>query len=127
MPLSFSKGCITFLNCGRASPGGVRGQKGQMLSSSLRRLVVKVRPLLFPDQSDSVDTGSDLLMWTLVENYTHMDLAVIGELNLDSCLAALQLDPPVYSTTSPGELSYGKLLYCATYYNKLLTERQISF
>jgi hypothetical protein len=48
-------------------------------------------------------------MWTLVENYTHMDLAVIGELNLDSCLAALQLDPPVYSTTSPGELSYGIL------------------
>ncbi len=65
-----------------------------MLSSSLRRLVVKVRPLLFPDQSDSVDTGSDLLMWTLVENYTHMDLAVIGELNLDSCLAALQLEAP---------------------------------
>jgi hypothetical protein len=49
-------------------------------------------------------------MWTLVENYTHMDLAVIGELNLDSCLAALQLDPPVYSATSPGELSYGRLL-----------------
>jgi hypothetical protein len=46
-------------------------------------------------------------MWTLLENYTHMDLAVIGELNLDSCLAALQLDPPVYSTTSPGQLSYG--------------------
>lgn len=54
------------------------------------------------------DTGSDLLMWTLVENYTHMDLAVIGELNLDSCLTALQLDPPVYSTTSPAELSYGR-------------------
>lgn len=47
-------------------------------------------------------------MWTLVENYTHMDLAVIGELSLDPCLAALQLDPPLYSTTSPGELSYGK-------------------
>jgi hypothetical protein len=57
------------------------------------------------------DMGSDLLMWTLVENYTHMDLAVIGELNLDSCLAALQLDPPVYSTTSPGELSCGRLDY----------------
>jgi hypothetical protein len=40
-----------------------------------------------------------------------MDLAVIGELNVDSCLAALQLDPPVYSTTSPGELSYGRLDY----------------
>jgi hypothetical protein len=39
-----------------------------------------------------------------------MDLAVIGELNLDSRLAALQLDPPVYSATSPGELSYGRLL-----------------
>jgi hypothetical protein len=40
-----------------------------------------------------------------------MDLAVIGELNLDSCLAALQLDPPAYSTASPGELSYGRLLF----------------
>ncbi len=49
-------------------------------------------------------------MWTLVENYTHMDLAVIGEVNLDSCLAALQL-APVYSTISPGELSYGRLLF----------------
>lgn len=47
-------------------------------------------------------------MWTLVENYTHMDLAVIGELNLDTCLATLQLDPPGYSTASPGELSYGR-------------------
>jgi hypothetical protein len=46
-------------------------------------------------------------MWTLVENYTHMDLAAIGELNLDSCLTALQLDAPVYSTTNPGQLSYG--------------------
>ena len=48
-------------------------------------------------------------MWTLVEYYTHMDLAMIGELNLDACLATLQLDPPGYSTASPGELSYGKL------------------
>ncbi|KAI0273871.1 hypothetical protein BGY98DRAFT_1090738 [Russula aff. rugulosa BPL654] len=51
-------------------------------------------------------SGEDLLMWTLVENYTHMDLAAIGELNLDSCLTALQLDAPVYSTTNPGQLSY---------------------
>ena len=49
-------------------------------------------------------------MWTLVENYTHMDLAVIGELNLDACLATLQLDPPGYSTAIPGEHSYGRLL-----------------
>jgi hypothetical protein len=50
-------------------------------------------------------------MWTLVENYTHMDLAVIGELNLDSCLAALQLNPPIYSTANPGELSYGGFFF----------------
>lgn len=49
-------------------------------------------------------------MWTLVENYTHMDLAVIGELNIDSCLAALQLNPPPYSAVSPGDLSYGRTL-----------------
>ena len=52
----------------------------------------------------------DLLMWTLVENYTHMDLAAISELNMDLCLPALELDPPVYSTTSPAELSYGRPL-----------------
>jgi hypothetical protein len=40
-----------------------------------------------------------------------MDLAVIGELNLDSCLAALQLNPPSYSTASPGELSYGRSVF----------------
>lgn len=40
-----------------------------------------------------------------------MDLAVIGELNLDSCLAALQLNPPAYSIASPGELSYGRALH----------------
>jgi hypothetical protein len=56
------------------------------------------------------DTGSELVMWTLFENYAHMDLAVIGELNFDLCLAALQLEPPGYSTSSPGELSYGRLL-----------------
>jgi len=49
-------------------------------------------------------------MRTLVENYTHMDLAVIGELNIDPCLAALQLNPPPYSTVSPGDLSYGRTL-----------------
>lgn len=49
-------------------------------------------------------------MWTLVENYTHMDLAVIAELNIDVCLAALQLNPPTYSALSPGELSYGGAL-----------------
>jgi hypothetical protein len=49
-------------------------------------------------------------MWTLVENYTHMDLAVIGELNPDLGLAALQLNPPAYSTANPGELSYGRTL-----------------
>jgi hypothetical protein len=54
----------------------------------------------------------DLLMWTLLENYTHMDLARIGELNMDLSLSALELDPPVYSTTSPAELSYGRPL-CA--------------
>jgi hypothetical protein len=49
-------------------------------------------------------------MWTLLENYTHMDLAAISELNMDSCLAALELDPPAYSVTSPTELSYGRPL-----------------
>lgn len=52
----------------------------------------------------------DLLMWTLAENYTHMDLAAIGELNIDSCLAALELDPPAYSAATPAELSYGRPL-----------------
>jgi hypothetical protein len=37
-----------------------------------------------------------------------MDLALIGELNIDSHLAALQLNPPPYSTVSPGDLSYGR-------------------
>ena len=56
-------------------------------------------------------------MWTLVENYTHMDIAVIGELDLDPCLPALQLDPPGYSPASPGELSYGRpLLATAIWY-----------
>jgi hypothetical protein len=44
-------------------------------------------------------------MWTLVENYTYMDLAVIGELDLGPCLPALQLDPPGYSPASPGDLT----------------------
>ena len=39
-----------------------------------------------------------------------MDLAAISELNFDSCLAALQLGPPVYSTANPSELSYGRPL-----------------
>ena len=51
-------------------------------------------------------------MWTLLENYTHMDLAAISQLDMDLCLPALELDPPVYSTTSPAELSYGRPL-CA--------------
>jgi hypothetical protein len=78
-----------------------------MPSSLPRRPAAKVRFHHSGPKCLRADSGSDLLMWTFVENYTHMDLAVIGELNLDSCLAALQLDPPVYSTTSPGQLSYG--------------------
>jgi hypothetical protein len=54
-----------------------------------------------------------------------MDLAVIGELDLDPCLPALQLDPPGYSPASPGELSYGRLLL-ATACEMLLIVRQIS-
>jgi hypothetical protein len=49
-------------------------------------------------------------MWTLIENYTNMDLAAISELNFDACLAALQLEPLVCSTSNPSELSYGRLL-----------------
>ncbi|KAI0252842.1 hypothetical protein BJV78DRAFT_271770 [Lactifluus subvellereus] len=54
-------------------------------------------------------SGEDLLMWTLIENFTNMDLVAISELNFDACLAALQLEPPVYSTASPSELSYDLL------------------
>lgn len=53
----------------------------------------------------------DLIVWTLVENYTHMDLAAISELNIDECLTALELKPPAFSTTSPAELSYGRSLH----------------
>lgn len=49
-------------------------------------------------------------MWRLVETYTNMNLAAIGELSIDSCFAAVQLDPPPYSTVSPGDLSYGRTL-----------------
>jgi hypothetical protein len=83
-----------------------------MLSSFPRQLVVKVRLLFHPLYANQqiLITGSDLLMWTLIENYTNMDLAAICELSIDACLAALQLEAPVYSTSNPSELSYGRPL-----------------
>lgn len=100
-------------------PVAIRPSQGSLVYATLlfqglyyvpqvRKSIARWRPR--PERPDAEfvtppTSGEDLLMWMLVENYTHMDLAVIGELNLDSGLAALQLDPPVYSTTSPGELS----------------------
>jgi hypothetical protein len=81
-----------------------------MLSLSLPLPVVKVCRPAPGSKWLRTDAGIELLMWTLVENYTHMDLAVIAELNIDVCLAALQLNPPTYSALSPGELSYGGAL-----------------
>ncbi|KAI0299404.1 hypothetical protein B0F90DRAFT_1728429 [Multifurca ochricompacta] len=75
----------------------------------VRESIARWRPYLESPDVGLVSpptSGEELLMWTLVENYTHMDLAVIAELNLDSCLTALQLEPPAYSATNPGELSY---------------------
>ncbi|KAH9035003.1 hypothetical protein EDB85DRAFT_1945300 [Lactarius pseudohatsudake] len=78
----------------------------------VRRSIASWRPTLETPNAEFVlplTSGEDPLMWTLVEIYTHMDLAAISELNMDSCFATLQLDPPAYSTTSPAELSYDLL------------------
>lgn len=75
----------------------------------VRRSIASWRPIPETPGAEFIlppTSGGDLLMWTLLENYTHMDLARIGELNMDLSLSALELDPPVYSTTSPAELSY---------------------
>ncbi|KAI9513480.1 hypothetical protein F5148DRAFT_1302495 [Russula earlei] len=101
-------------------PVAIRPSQGSLVYAALifqglyyvpqvRRSIARWRPQPESPNAEFVTpptSGEDLLLWTLVENYTHMDLAVIGELNLDSCLAALQLSPPAYSTANPGELSY---------------------
>ncbi|KAH9988118.1 hypothetical protein BJV74DRAFT_840135 [Russula compacta] len=101
-------------------PVAIRPSQGSLVYAALifqglyyvpqvRRSIARWRPQPESPNAEFVSPptgGEELLIWTLVENYTHMDLAVIGELNLDSCLAALQLNPPAYSIASPGELSF---------------------
>ncbi|KAF8480009.1 hypothetical protein DFH94DRAFT_456712 [Russula ochroleuca] len=98
-------------------PVAIRPSQGSLVYAALlfqglyyvpqvRQNIAKWHPRSLASGEANSASGEELLMWTLLENYTHMDLAVIGELDLDPCLPALQLDPPGYSPASPGELSY---------------------
>ncbi|KAI0267397.1 hypothetical protein BC834DRAFT_968906 [Gloeopeniophorella convolvens] len=77
----------------------------------VRKSIASWRPTPETPEAEAAPptSGEDLLMWTLIENYTHMDLAAIAELNIDQCLAALQLEPqltrPPVQESSPMRLT----------------------
>ncbi|THH16377.1 hypothetical protein EW146_g4264 [Bondarzewia mesenterica] len=56
------------------------------------------------DASPPMD-GPEHTVWSIVEVFTNMDLAVISELNIDEVLQEVDVAPPNHATESPGDLT----------------------
>lgn len=81
--------------------------QGLYFVPQIRKTLASWRPSAYQAGVDlrPPSDGPEHIVWSLIEIFANMDLAVLSELDVDAVLAAVDIVAPSHATESPGDLT----------------------